>query len=142
MDDPLTTIARVMAAYHYHGDRGDNRARALCFAPAGILETALWMGRGREEIVRLLEARLPVEGRAPHFVRHHLTTSHVALDAPGEASGISYFMVFTDSGLDHAGVYEDSFVHAGSDWLIAHRRVRIDWKAEASFLRQPLWWGP
>jgi len=40
----------------------------------------------------------------------------------------------TDVGPDHSGYYEDDFVIEDGRWVIAHRRVRVKWRAENSCL--------
>ena len=44
----------------------------------------------------------------------------------------SYFTVLTEIGLDHYGRYRDTFVPVGDQWLIEHRYVSVDWRAERS----------
>jgi hypothetical protein len=44
-------------------------------------------------------------------------------------------VAWTDIGPDHAGYYLDIFRKEGDLWLIAHRRVRMDWEAGNSLFR-------
>lgn len=135
-------VLNTMARYHAHGDVDDEKARVLCFTRAGVLATPLWTARGREEIFARLTSRTAVDGKAPRFKRHNLTTCHIEFDGENRATGRSYFMVLTDKGLDHAGVYSDVFEREGGEWLIASRTVTLDWKSDQSYVRQTVWWEP
>jgi hypothetical protein len=44
----------------------------------------------------------------------------------------SYYTVFTEIGVDHMGGYRDRFVPVGPTWLIAHKYVTCDWRADGS----------
>ncbi len=128
-------IRKTMALYNNAGDWGRLEEMAGAFTPDGVLETRDSLAKGREEIVRYLSGGIDERGssgRGPTFVRHNLTTSHIVLSSEDEARAWSYFNVLTDVGPDHAGVYIDRFRREGEDWLIAHRRVRIDWSSEQS----------
>jgi hypothetical protein len=70
------------------------------------------------------------------FLRHNLTTRRIEFRGPTEADAWTYFFVMTPIGLDHCGVYVDRFVRQGDQWLIASRRVKIDWRAENSSMLQ------
>ena len=66
------------------------------------------------------------------FIRHHLATSQIELIDPYLAEGRTYWTAYTDIGPDHAGYYVDKFRKTNDAWLIAHRRVRLDWRAHNS----------
>ncbi len=38
----------------------------------------------------------------------------------------------TDIGPDHSGTYNDLFRKVGGQWLIAHRKIRVDWRSPDS----------
>ena len=124
-------IRVLLATYNINGDRGDVATLANTFAEDGVIEFGGEKTVGRAAI----QARLGGGGstRKPGFTvsRHHLSTSLVEIDGD-RASGRTYFMVNTDIGPDHHGVYVDRFVRTGDGWRIAHRQVRIDWQAENS----------
>ena len=65
--------------------------------------------------------------RTAQFVRHNLTTCKIDLTGPDTAKVRTYWMVITDIGPDHSGVYVDDFRNEDGQWLIAHRQVRSDW---------------
>lgn len=129
----------TQAAYHLAGDRGRLDELASAFAEDGVLELATGELRGRTEIRTGLSAvRVTSEGVSepvrPAFVRHHLTTSHIELTGSDTARGWSYFLVMTPIGIDHSGRYVDDYVAEEGRWLIAHRRVVVEWAAPDSAL--------
>ena len=66
------------------------------------------------------------------FVRHHLSTSQIELTGGESAKGRTYWVAYTDIGPDHCGYYLDTFRKVAEQWLIAHRRVRMDWRSPQS----------
>jgi len=66
------------------------------------------------------------------FVRHHLSTSQIELTGADTARARTYWTAWTDIGPDHCGYYLDEFRREGDEWLIAHRRVRLDWRSPQS----------
>lgn len=66
------------------------------------------------------------------FVRHNLTTMHVQPTGPETARARTYFLVFTDIGPDHSGMYDDELVKRHGRWVFAHRRITLNWRAEGS----------
>jgi hypothetical protein len=63
-------------------------------------------------------------------VTHCASTTSRSRSARAVSS--SYFTVLTEIGLDHDGRYRDTFVPVGDQWLIEHRYVSVDWRAERS----------
>ena len=138
------SIRLAMARYTMAGDRLDTDAFAAVFTAEGILETEgvaeqdafrhvgrdeihAWMARWRERAV--------AGGEGVHrasFVRHHLSTSLVELVDPGLARARTYWTAYTDIGADHGGHYLDVLRRVDATWLIAHRRVRLDWRSPGS----------
>jgi hypothetical protein len=85
-----------------------------------------WMSRWRRE----------AESSAPWhratFIRHHLSTSQIELTAATTAKARTYWAAYTDIGPDHCGYYVDELRRVDERWLIAHRRVRLDWRSPSS----------
>lgn len=125
-------IRDLLARYTYAGDRGRIAELAACFAPDGVLEFPGSRAEGPEAIATALSAGAPVEGRT--FVRHHITNPLIIVQGE-RAEARSYFAVTSDNGPDHSGTYVDALVHDGGRWLIASRKVRIDWQAPSSLFR-------
>jgi 3-phenylpropionate/cinnamic acid dioxygenase small subunit len=73
--------------------------------------------------------------RRPTFVRHHLTTCQIELTGADTASARTYWAVYSDNGPDHCGYYVDAFRKTGEQWLIAHRKIRVDWLAPQSLFK-------
>ncbi len=141
----LTARERIrdsLATYNWSGDalRIDDLLTAFC--EDGVLEI-----RGRDP----LEGRAAIEAFfrdrgddspiSPHghptIVRHHLANTRFERIEPSGARVSSYFAVHTDIGLDHYGRYRDDFVPVGERWLIRHRFVSTDWRAEDSLMAAP-----
>jgi hypothetical protein len=111
-------------------DTGQLDAMLGHFTDDAVLETPRWTQRGRAAIREALRGAAAKRiNPARTFVRHHITSSQLRLDSIEQASGHTYFIVFTDIGLDHAGSYEDRYKKVGNTWLIASRKIRADWVA-------------
>lgn len=137
---PAELVARermrdTMARYNLAGDRGALEELALCFTESGILELpGEGEVRGRGAILArlvLVADELRDSAERP-LLRHHVTTSRIELLSDREARVWSYFLAVTDVGLDHSGRYLDRFAAVGDDWLMAHRRVTVDWHSKES----------
>jgi hypothetical protein len=66
------------------------------------------------------------------FIRHNLTSCRIELTGTGTARARTYFIVFTELGPDHMGVYSDDLVREGDEWLFRHRQITLDWRAPGS----------
>ena len=128
-------IRRTMAAYNVLGDANDADGFAGVFTEDGILESGTFKFAGREAIRQSKLDRI----KAAHaqFVRHNITTCHIELTGPDTARAKTYFFVLTEVGPDHAGYYSDSWRKVGDGWLIAHRKVRLDWRSPQSRFGPP-----
>lgn len=126
-------IRDLLARYTYSGDRGWVDELAGCFAADGLLEYPGATATGPAAIL----ASLTSATRDPPltFVRHHITNPLIAIDGDA-ATARSYFTVHSNAGPDHSGTYDDRLVRTVEGWRFAHRRVRVDWQAEASLFRQ------
>ena len=60
------------------------------------------------------------------LLRHHVSSIRIELTGSDTAIAASYFLVFTEVGLDHWGRYADRLVRGEGAWRIAHRKVRVD----------------
>ena len=132
-------IRLLLATYNSNGDRGRLEGLAGVFAEDGVLEGGSgFRAAGHEAIVTTLSSPRGPEDRRhrrPAFMRHHLTTSLITFEDADTANGRSYYLVVTDLGPDHSGVYTDLFKRIDGRWRIAHRRSRIDWAADGSHVR-------
>jgi hypothetical protein len=137
-------IRHTMASYTMAGDRLQTEEFIAVFTEDAILETEgvpeqdafrhvgrpaihAWISRWRE---RPIEDGRPVHQAS--FVRHHLSTSLIELVDEETAKARTYWTAFTDIGPDHCGCYLDLFRKSGTRWLIAHRRIRLDWRSPDS----------
>jgi uncharacterized protein (TIGR02246 family) len=130
----VAAIRHTQSVYNTEGDRGRADGLLDTFTEDGVLEFHGRAHQGREAIRAALSPAVDAnrERHAPGFVRHNLTTCRVELDGPDAANAWTYFMVVTPIGLDHTGRYVDRFRREGGRWLLAHRRVTIDWAAAES----------
>ena len=136
-------IRDTMAKYNTAGDRLRVDDFVSCFTEDAVMESEhvpedrLFRYEGRPAIRGWQERWLAGEGgtHGATFVRHHLSTSKIDLLGPGSATARTYWVAWTDIGPDHAGYYLDIFRKEGDLWLIAHRRVRMDWEAGNSLFR-------
>lgn len=121
-------IRATVARYHLGTDHGLVDELVACFAEDGVLEYGARLIEGRAAI----EVALSRLTGSVHTVRHHLTTAHVELTGDDTAVGWVYFQATTGIGLDHAGRYVDRYVAAGPHWLLAHRRIIVEWASPDS----------
>lgn len=141
LDDLLArdAIRDTMARYNIAGDRLRAEDFAAVFTEDGVLESE---GTGPHDAFRydgraaiydwMARWSQPRDRSGVHqasFVRHHLATSQIDLTGEGEARARTYWTAYTDIGPDHCGVYVDRYRKVGDRWLIAHRRVRLDWRS-------------
>jgi hypothetical protein len=136
-------IRHTMASYNIAGDRLAVDEYIAVFTEDGIMEAQherpefCFRYEGRQAIGEWMSRWLAraSSGERVHeasFVRHHLSTSKIDLTSPITARARTYWVAWTDIGPDHAGYYLDEFRKEGDDWLIAHRRVREDWRSPNS----------
>ena len=142
-------IRDTLAKYNVSGDRLKVDDYAACFTEDGIMEAehknpALTFRYEGREAIRAWQQRWLDQGKSGRpvhqatFARHHLSTCKIDLTGPDTANVRTYWVAWTDVGPDHAGYYLDTFRKVGEEWLIAHRRVREDWRAPASLFGNPI----
>lgn len=136
-------IRHTMASYTMAGDRLREEEFAAAFTEDGVLESEgvteadAFRYAGREAIRQWISRWKNRPQGAPgsrhaSFVRHHLSTSLIEFTGPDSSRARTYWAAYTDIGLDHAGYYLDDFRKHDERWLIARRRVRLDWRAAES----------
>lgn len=139
-------IRDVIARYTMAGDRLKEDEFVAVFTEDAIMESDGvptadgFRYEGRDQIRQWISRwrNRPEGAAATHqatFVRHHLSTSLIELTGAGTARARTYWVAHTDIGPDHAGYYLDSFRKEAGAWLIAHRRVRMDWRAPNSLFK-------
>lgn len=139
-------IRHVMAKYTTSGDRLRVEDFVACFTEDAVMESEhvptdrAFRYEGRAQIRAWQERWLAGEGdtHGATFVRHHLSTSRIDITAADSAEARTYWVAWTDIGPDHAGYYLDRFRKVEGEWLIAHRRVRMDWEAPNSLFRSAI----
>ena len=122
-------IRHLLSRYNILGDRGRVSEMIDVFAVDASFQALEKSAVGHAEITALLNAN-PTSPR--HSVtRHHLGTQLIELEGD-RAAARSYFMVHTNIGPDHHGVYVDRLARIEGRWRITHRDVRVDWQSPAS----------
>jgi hypothetical protein len=141
-------IRDTIARYTWAGDSLELDELAGAFCEDGELEVrGQEAARGREAIVALISGasqrrQAPSDpaagpGQPRRIVRHNVANVRFLELQPERALVAAYFTVFTEIGLDHYGRYRDTFVPVGDEWLIRHRFVSTDWRAEHSTMARP-----
>ncbi len=135
-------IRQTMASYTMAGDRLRADDFVAVFTEDAVLESDgvpeadAFRYEGREAmrqwILRWRQPQANHSGPTATFVRHHLSTSHIEITGPDSARARTYWVAYTDIGQDHCGYYLDTFRKVGDRWLIAHRKVRMDWRSPQS----------
>ena len=140
------SIRQTLSNYTVAGDRLREDDFAAVFTADGVLETQgvpeqdMFRHEGREAIRQWMGRwrSAPAAGEGPvhqaTFVRHHLATCKIDFTGPDTASVRTYWTAYTDIGPDHCGYYVDSFRREGEQWLICHRRIRLDWRSPDSLM--------
>jgi hypothetical protein len=132
-------IRDTLARYSWAGDALRLEELAAAFCDDGVLEvrgeTPL---HGRDAIVAFIggvgarNTGTPATGGTRRIVRHNVANIRFLEVEPTRALVASYFTVLTEIGLDHYGRYRDTLVPVGEEWLIQHRFVSTDWRADGS----------
>lgn len=126
-------IRDTLATYNVMGDRGMIEAYAATFTEDGILEAPGATVTGRDAIVRFVrDVAIPdlakrVDGN-PAPLRHNLTTSRIELKDADSAMASTYFFLLRAGRIEESGIYIDRFVRVGERWLIAHRRIKMEFQ--------------
>lgn len=138
-------IRQTMANYTLAGDRLRLEDFVAVFTDDGVLEAEhvpesdAFRCEGRQAIREWISRwRSPArQGSAQRatFIRHHLATSQIELESASTARARTYWVAYSDIGPDHCGYYLDVFRKTGERWLIAHRKVRLDWRARHSLFK-------
>lgn len=137
------SIRKTIASYTLAGDRLRVDEFVAVFTDDAVLESEYvpeadtFRYEGRDQIKSWLTrwSNPQDEEQGTHnasFVRHHLATCQIEMTGADTAKARTYWMAYTDIGQDHCGYYLDDFRKVGDEWLIARRRVRLDWRSPQS----------
>jgi len=142
------SIRHTMTSYNIAGDRLRGDEFIAVFTEDAVLESDgvpdpdAFRYQGRQAIRDWIARWRPTTGEAPthraRFVRHHLSTSQIEITGADTARARTYWVAYTDIGADHCGYYIDLFRKCGDQWLIAHRKVRLDWRSPHSLFRSAI----
>ena len=133
MNDADITTARdairdLVARYNQLGDTGRIDELVQLFVENATMETPTDVCQGRGGIRALFRSIKERTKRDTPIrrLRHFTATHAIDIDDPNAATGICYYQVLTENGLDHWGVYHDRYIRLNDRWLFAERRVSID----------------
>jgi hypothetical protein len=124
-------IRDTLATYNIMGDRGLIEAYAATFTEDGVLEMPPATVTGRAGIVRFVkEVGIPalnarLTGK-PAPLRHNITTSRIELAGTDSARVTTYFLLLRAGRIEESGIYLDRFARVADAWLIAHRRIKME----------------
>lgn len=132
-------IRNTIATYATAGDSQRLSEFAATFAEDGVLDFLGTQLTGPKEIEDGMGgSRRSADNPPPDprltFSRHNVSSTTIKLDGD-TATARSYFVVYTNAGPDHAGVYNDRLKCVNGEWLFAYRKVLIDWQSPQSLFR-------
>ena len=119
------SIRDLVARYNQNGDSGRIDAMLALFAEDAVMEVVPDEVYHGVDAIRAFMSGVTETGGI-RALRHFTATHQIDLHSPDEASGRSYYVVFTDRGLDHWGRYVDGYRRVEGRWRFASRRVSID----------------
>jgi len=133
------SVRQTLADYTAGTDRFRLSRIAECFAPEGVLHFSGGEPMvGQNAIATGLGAQ--VGGAPPRavpltHVRHHVSSVLFGAVTRDSVEVSSYFVVFTDVGVDHWGRYRDVLVPVDGRWLFASRLILTDGYSAQSLMR-------
>lgn len=119
----ITEIERVLNRYCIMArENAPFSEMAKFFHPNGVFILPTGTRVSPQEIETVLQ------GKAPAFMRHHLTSVDIEFVSGIEANIKSLFLVLTDiSTMDHWGYWQDVFRRADDGlWLIETREIVVE----------------
>ena len=122
-------IRDLVSRYNANGDTGRfEQVRELFCADAVMQIGRDSVYTGIDEIMSVFTGASDGTARSsgPSYVRHFTATHQIDLIDATNARGRLYFAVLTDVGLDHWGVYMDTYRVEEGRWKFASRRVTVD----------------
>ena len=133
-----TQIYHAMSTYALGVDSSDIDLILTSFAPDAVLNARGDARTGHGEIRAFYEKALAdgiaaVQSGQRRLLRHNLTTSRITFDSPNRARGQTYFIVMTEYGPDHSGLYTDVFTRHGDRWLLQDRSIAVEWYGKGSW---------
>lgn len=133
-------IRQLIATYNTSVDSGRREEFSSVFCEDAILQAPGLDCSGREDIVNQIFTNVgrdiaDASQLVFQFVRHQITTSQITLTSPNIAKGRTYFLVVTNIGLDHSGIYTDEFRKEGESWKISRRKVTLDYMSADSLFQ-------
>ncbi|API59918.1 hypothetical protein BSL82_11850 [Tardibacter chloracetimidivorans] len=131
----LAAITALLNRLAVATDRADAGELAEIYYPDAAVRTPAWDADGHAQIIEKMRGNPDVD-LGVTTVRHHLTTINISLIGSDIADTQTYFMVVTDHGVDHTGVYYDRLRKNRRDhWRVAERRVKLNYRSGKSITK-------
>jgi 3-phenylpropionate/cinnamic acid dioxygenase small subunit len=130
-------IADLYARHNACVDLGDYERWARCFTEDGVSHTST-RTQGRAALVAHGKARLESRAKEPWGYPQHWNSNLIVEGDDSRASGLCYMtrvVRMKDTGAfaaTHLGIYEDTLVKVGGEWLFASRKLHLDAPPPAS----------
>ena len=140
LDDLLAreAIRHTLTSYNKAGDADDPDGFAACFTKDGLIDAPSFHHERRENIRAWKTSNQVfsqgISGASAAFRVHHISSIHIDLLSSERAKTRTTWLVVTDIGPDHSGVYHDVFRRDGARWLIEERVIDCLWRAERSYI--------
>jgi 3-phenylpropionate/cinnamic acid dioxygenase small subunit len=124
------SIRDLVARYNAKGDSGRFDEMLALFADDAVMVTPSKTCTGSSEIRDFFQTVASGTdssgaGRA-RFVRHFTSTHQIDLLDQYNARGRAYYLVLTERGLDHWGLYVDEYRRVGERWRFARRKATLE----------------
>ena len=114
-------IRHTLSAYNRAGDADEPEPFANCFTQDGIIDAVGFHFEGRERIFEWKSGSKVfasnASGKPADFRTHHVSSIFIDLTSDQTARVRSCWLVMTEVGLDHSGVYNDTFRRVGEEWV-------------------------
>lgn len=131
-------IRHTIASYNKCGDSDDAEGFAGCFTEDGVFDAPSVYHQGREAIRAWKAGSTAFShgkgGATAAFRVHHLAATQIEFIDGDHARTRTPWLVVTDIGPDHSGVYHDILRREGDRWLIERRAINCLWRAADSCL--------
>lgn len=128
-------IRDLVSRYNANGDTGRFAKVRELFCPDAVMRIGPdRVYTGVDEIMTVFTGASDNTSSVggPSYVRHFTATHQIDLVDADNAAGRLYFAVLTDVGLDHWGVYMDTYRRHEGRWLFASRKVTVDGRSPNS----------
>ena len=133
---PRSAICSLIEKYNHAVDTGSLDLMEGVFARDAELRVGKFSFNGVKNIIdglREIGSSISAD-RAGNYQRHHLSSRYLYYEE-GVLKGTQYVIVFSELGLDHCGIYTDTYGGGDGHWLIEKREGYMEWSCPKSRFR-------